>query len=46
MLVENLKGESLIAQRRVYDSIVANGGVLNVNTSGILAYARQSHSIY
>ena len=47
MLVENLKEESLIAQRRVYDSIVANGGVLNVNiTSGILAYARQSHSLY
>ena len=47
MLVENLKEESLIAQCRVYDSIVANRGVLNVDiTSGILAYARQSHSLY
>ena len=45
MLMENLKGESLIAQRRVSDSIVASGGVLNVNiTSGMLTYARQSHS--
>ena len=45
MLVENLKEESLVAQRRVYDSIVASGGVLNVNiTSGMLTYARQSHS--
>ena len=31
ILVENLKEESLIAQRRIDDSIVANGGVLNVN---------------
>ena len=47
MLVENLKEESLIAQRRVYDSIVARGGVLNVNiTSGMLIYARKSHSRY
>ena len=47
MLVENLKEESLIAQRRVYDSVVASGGVLNVNiTSGMLTYARQSHSRY
>ena len=47
MLVENLKEESLIAQRRVYDSIVASGGVLNVNiTSGMLTFARQSHSSY
>ena len=47
MLVENLKEESLIAQRRVYDSIVASGGVLNVNiTSGMPTYARQSHSHY
>ena len=45
MLMENLKGKSLIAQRRVSDSIVARGGVLNVNiTSGMLTYARQSHS--
>ena len=43
MLVENLKEESLVAQRRVYDSIVASGGVLNVNTtSGMLTYSRQS----
>ena len=47
MLVENLKEESLIAQRRVYDSIVARGGVLNVNiTSGMLIYASKSHSRY
>ena len=47
MLVENLKEESLIAQRRVYDSVVASGGVLNVNiSSGMLTYARQSHSRY
>ena len=47
MLVENLKEESLIAQRRVCDSIVASGGVLNFNfTSGMLTYARQSHSRY
>ena len=47
MLVENLKEESLIAQHRVYDSVVASGGVLNVNiTSGMLTYARQSHSRY
>ena len=47
MLVENLKEESLIAQCRVYDSVVASGGVLNVNiTSGMLTYARQSHSGY
>ena len=47
MLVKNLKKESLIAQRRVYDAIVASGGVLNVNiTSGMLTYARQSHSRY
>ena len=45
--LESLKEESLIAQRRVYDSIVASGGVLSVNiTSGMLAYARQSHSRY
>ena len=45
MLVENFKEESLIAQHRVYDSIVASGGVLNVNIkSGMLKYARQSHS--
>ena len=36
MLVENLKEESLS-----YDSVVASGGVLNVNiTSGMLTYAR------
>ena len=47
MLVENLNEESLIAQRGVYDSIVASGGVLIVNiTSGMLTYARQSHSRY
>ena len=47
MLVENLKEESLIAQRRAYDSVVASGGVLIVNiTSGMLTYARQSHSRY
>ena len=47
MLVENLKEESLIAQPRVYDSIVVSGGVLNVNiTSGMLTYARQSHLLY
>ena len=47
MLMKNLKKESLIAQRRVYDAIVASGGVLNVNiTSGMLTYARQSHSRY
>ena len=47
VLVENLKEESLIAQRRVYDSVVASGGVLNVNiTSGMLTYPRQSHSRY
>ena len=45
--MKNLKEESLIAQCRVYDSIVASGGVLNVNiTSGMLTYARQSHSRY
>ena len=33
MLVQNLKEESLIAQRRVYDSTVARGGFLNVNIS-------------
>ena len=47
MLVENLKEESLIAQCRVCDSIVASGGVLNINiTSGMLTYVRQSHSRY
>ena len=47
MLAENLKEESLIAQHRVYDSVVARAGVLNVNiTSGMLTYARQSHSSY
>ena len=47
MLVENLNEESLIAQRRVCDLIMASGGVLNVNiTSGMLTYARQSHSRY
>ena len=47
MLVENLKEESLIAHRRVCDSIVASGGVLNVNiTTGMPTYARQSHSRY
>ena len=47
MLVKNLKKESLIAQRRVYDAIAASGGVLNVIiTSGMLTYARQSHSCF
>ena len=47
MLVENLKEESLIAQCRVYNSMVASEGVLNVNIiSGMLTYARQSHSRY
>ena len=47
MLVENLNKESLIAQCRVYNSMVASEGVLNVNiTSGMLTYARQSHSRY
>ena len=47
MLVGNLKEESLIAQRRVYDSIVASRGVSNVNiTSGMLTDASQSHSCY
>ena len=47
MLVENLKEESLITQCRVCDSIVASGGVLNINiTSGMLTYVRQSHSRY
>ena len=33
--------------RRVYDSIVASEGILNVNiTSGVLTYARQSHLRY
>ena len=37
MLEENLKEESLIAQRKVHDSIAGSGGVLNVNiTSGML----------
>ena len=46
MLVENLE-ESLIDQCRVYDSIVASGGVLNINiASWILSYAKQSHSCY
>ncbi|KAJ8888903.1 hypothetical protein PR048_008397 [Dryococelus australis] len=30
LLVENLHGESLIAQRTVYDSIKHNGGIFNV----------------
>ena len=47
MLVEKLKEESLIAQRRVYGSVVASGDVLNVNiTSGMITYARKSHSRY
>ena len=47
ILVENLKEESLIVRRRVYDSILASGGVLNVSiTNGMLTYARQSHSRY
>ena len=41
---EELKKEFLIAQCRVYDAIVASGGVLNVNIiNGMLTYARQSH---
>ena len=47
VLVENLKEESLIAQRRVCGSVVASGGVLNVNiTSEMLNYAREFHSRY
>ena len=47
MLVENLKETSLIAQRQVYDAIIANGGVLKIEvTSKMLTYAIQSRSRY
>ena len=45
MLVENLNEKSLIVQCRVYHSIVACGGVLNINITGrMLTYAGESHS--
>ena len=47
MLVENLKEASLIAQRQVYDAIIAKGGVLKIDvTREMLTYATQSHSRY
>lgn len=47
LLIENLHEKSLIAQRIIYDNIIAAGGVLEVNiTYKMIKYARESHKKY
>jgi hypothetical protein len=47
ILVENLQEESLIAHRRVYDSIIAKGGICNIDVSSkMIGYVTQSCSRY
>jgi hypothetical protein len=46
-LVKNLREESLIPQRRVYDSIKSAGGVLNISINkDLLQMARGTRSRY
>ena len=47
ILSENLHGESVVAQRQVYDRIHDQGGVLNVDiTKEMMFSVRVSHSRY
>ncbi|KAG8177628.1 hypothetical protein JTE90_019655 [Oedothorax gibbosus] len=46
VLIENMREESLIGYRPVYDSINAYGGVEKVPLTNLLFDARQSYSRY
>ena len=47
LLQENMKNESLVAQRIVFDGIQHDGGYLKVNISqDMLCYVRNSHKAY
>ena len=47
MLVENLHEESLVAQRQVYDAVLAAGGVAAVEIEkSMLQHVRGAHSRY
>ena len=47
MLVENLHEESLVAQRQVYDAVLAAGGVAAVEIDkSMLQHVRGAHSRY
>lgn len=47
MLVENLQEVSLVAQRIVYDSVQAAGGLTGVNIDkSMLQFVRSSHRTY
>lgn len=46
-LIENLKEDSLVAQRVVYDSVQSSGGVLKVDiTKSLMQYTRNANSRY
>ena len=46
-MVENLKEESVVSQRVVYDGISADGGLLNVPiTKPMLSYAQAARQKY
>lgn len=47
MLVENLQEDSLVAQRTVYDSVQASGGLIGVNIDkSMLQFVRGAHRRY
>jgi len=47
MLVDNLQEESLVAQRTVYDSLQASGGLIGVNIDkSLLQFVRGAHRGY
>ena len=47
VLVENLKEESGVAQRQVFDGIQSSGGISEVViTPSMMSYVRSSHSRY
>jgi len=47
MLVDNLQGESLVAQRTVYDSVQASGGLIGINIDkSMLQFVRGTHRRY
>lgn len=47
MLVENLKEESLVAQRMVYDSVQTSGGLAGLNIDkSMLQFVRCAHRRY
>ena len=47
VLVENLKEESVVAQRQVFDGIQSSGGIREVViTSSMMSYVRSPHSRY